>query len=72
MGNEVYLPILSGPRCVGTNWIHVREDNVGTCGVFFIVVVFAIQAKRDRMVRVQRFDLIICSLGSVQSIHMSI
>ena len=66
------LLVFGGPCCVCSYWIRVRENDVGTCGVFFVVVVFAIQAKRNRMIRVERLDLIIGSLGCIQSIYMSI
>ena len=42
MGNGVDLPVLGGPCCVGSDWIYVGENDVGTCGVLLIVVVVAI------------------------------
>lgn len=61
-----------GPGCVGADWIYIRENDIRAGCIFFKVIVLAVQTKRDRVVRIQRFNQIVGFFGSIQRINLSI
>ena len=48
--------VCCGPGRIRSDWIHVGEYDIRAGCILFKVVVLAIQAKRDGVVRVKRFD----------------